>query len=172
MLGQAWTKPGATMIAPAIGGAFVAPTSTPSAGLGLAMGHRGSPIPKIIDSRGNLFIISLGCSLRAPKKLPSRTEAKRVTPVDTVGSKSSGLGASARLPMVVLVETAPGTTGQGRIMLSIPRDKKRGHKQERPKDGSHNNQRLLDNKLEEVVAKGLKQVGLGTKEWEPGVARR
>jgi len=74
--------------------------------------------------------------------------------------------------MVVLVEMAPGTTGQGRIMLSIPGDNKRGHKQEGPKNGGYHCQRVLDSELEEVEAKGLKQVGLGTKELEPGIARR
>ena len=160
------------MIAPAIGGAFVAPTSTPSARLGLAMGHRSSAIPEIIDSRGKLGMISLGYSLRTPEELPGRPEAKGVAPMDSVSSEASGPGSAARLSMVVLVETAPGTTGQGRIMLSIPRDYKRGHKQEGPKDGGYQCQRVLDSKLEEVEAKGLKQVGLGTKEWEPGVARR
>lgn len=175
-LGQAWTKPGAPVVAPVVapasGGAFVAPTSTPSAGLGLAMGHRSSPISKIIHSRLKLVQILLGCSLRAPEELPSVTEAERITAVDSMSSESSGLGPAARLAVVVLVETAPGTTRQGRIMLSIPGDNQGGHQQEEPKDGSQNNQRMLGSKLVEVEAKGLKQVGLGTKEVGPGVARR
>ena len=124
------------------------------------------------DCQALLLLISLGCSLRAPEELPSIMEVERIAPVDSVSFESSGLGSAATLAMVVLVEMAPGTTGQGRIMLSIPRDYKRGHKQEGPKDGGYQCQRVLDSKLEEVEAKGLKQVGLGTKEWEPGVARR
>ena len=56
-------------------------------------------------------------------------------------------------------------------MLSIPVDNHRDYQQEGPKDGSQDNQGVLGSKLVEVEAKGLEQVGLGTKELGPGVAR-
>ena len=110
------------MIVPTIGGAFLAPTSTPSARLILAMGHRGSSIPKIIDSRLKLVKIAVGGSLGTPEELPGVTEAERITPVDSMGSEASRFRFAARLAVVVLVEAAPGTTGQRRIMLGIPRE--------------------------------------------------
>ena len=57
-----------------------------------------------------------------PEELPSVTEAERITAVDSMSSESSGLGPAARLVVAVLVEMAPGTMGQGRIMLSMPGD--------------------------------------------------
>ena len=136
------------------------------------MGHRSGPISKIIHGRLKLGQILLGYSLRTPEELPSVTEVERITAVDSMSSESSGLRPAARLVVEVLVETAPGTARQGRIMLSIPEDNQGDYQQEEPKDGSQNNKRMLGSKLTEVEAKGLKQVGLGTKELGPGVARR
>jgi len=95
----------------AIGGAFVTPTSTPLARLGLAVGHRCSSIPKVIDSRLKPELILLSCTVGTPEELPSIPEAKWVAPVDSMGSESSRPGLAARLAVVVLAEMAPGTTG-------------------------------------------------------------
>ena len=127
------------MIVPTIGGAFVAPTSTPSARLMLAVGHRGSSIPKIIDGRLKLVEILLGCSLGMPEELPSITEAEGITSVDSVGTEASGLGSSAALAAVVLVVTAPGRTGQLRFIWIFPVNSHRDYQQDKPEDRGQNN---------------------------------